>query len=276
MGPGRENRIPGRWRELRRHPPSRFSYLPPTCDAWRAGGEDGRGRRSGRGHDSGRFHRDGPYFRICTRSSIGTIRTPGSSRSAIETWSSPQARARAWGLGDRGDHRGLPRASGRSIRSNLVEVLLPHHLHLEAALAALAAGKAVSVQKPMCTTLADADRLIDAAGQAGRPLRVFENFVFYPPVAKAKSLVDEGRDRGAVDDPRQEQPGAQRDRVGGPRVRPGVAPGHRQERRRPPGVRRRPPQVRARPALHGAGPRKCTPGSATPPPQAASCSTPRP
>ena len=102
-----------------------------------------------------------------------------------------EARARAWGL--RGvaitaDHRELVSLDA----VDLVEVLLPHHLHLEAALAALAAGKAVSVQKPMCTTVADADRLVDAARQARRPLRVFENFVFYPPVAKAKSLVDEG------------------------------------------------------------------------------------
>ena len=102
-----------------------------------------------------------------------------------------EARARAWGLDGAAitaDHREL--VSFDTV--DLVEVLLPHHLHAEAALAALAAGKAVSVQKPMCTTEADAARLADAARQARRPLRVFENFVFYPPVVKAKSLVDEG------------------------------------------------------------------------------------
>ena len=102
-----------------------------------------------------------------------------------------RARARTWGVGGAAiveDYRALAALD----TVDLVEVLLPHHLHLEAALAALAAGKAVSVQKPMCTSVADADRLVDAARQAGRPLRVFENFVFYPPVVKAKSLVDEG------------------------------------------------------------------------------------
>ena len=102
-----------------------------------------------------------------------------------------EGRARAWGVVDAAifeDYRELVALD----TVDLVEVLLPHHLHLEAALAALAAGKAVSVQKPMCTTVADADRLVDAARQAGRPLRVFENFVFYPPVVRAKSLVDEG------------------------------------------------------------------------------------
>ena len=102
-----------------------------------------------------------------------------------------EARASAWGLDDVAittDYRELVALEA----VDLVEVLLPHHLHLEAALAGLAAGKAVSVQKPMCTSVTDADRLIDAARQARGPLRVFENFVFYPPVVKAKALVDEG------------------------------------------------------------------------------------
>ena len=102
-----------------------------------------------------------------------------------------EARARAWGLDDpdiSDDFRELVALDS----VDLVEVLLPHHLHLEAALAGLAAGKAVSVQKPMCTSVADADRMVDAAREARGPLRVFENFVFYPPVVKAKSLIDEG------------------------------------------------------------------------------------
>ena len=80
---------------------------------------------------------------------------------------------------------------------DLVEILLPHHLHAEAALAAFAAGKAVFLQKPIALTLADADRVIDAAEQAGVPFRVYENFIFYPPVAAAKELVD----RGAIGEP---------------------------------------------------------------------------
>ena len=55
---------------------------------------------------------------------------------------------------------------------DLVEILLPHHLHAEAALAAFDAGKAVSLQKPMTTTLADADRLVAAAERTGVPFRV--------------------------------------------------------------------------------------------------------
>ena len=75
---------------------------------------------------------------------------------------------------------------------DLVEILLPHDLHLSATLAALAAGKAVSVQKPMATGLADGLAMVASAERGGRFLKVFENFVFYPPVQKAKALLDEG------------------------------------------------------------------------------------
>lgn len=75
---------------------------------------------------------------------------------------------------------------------DLVEVLLPHHLHLSAGLKAIEAGKAVSLQKPMCTSLEEADRLVAAAEQAKRPFKIFENFIFYPPVLKARALIDAG------------------------------------------------------------------------------------
>jgi len=75
---------------------------------------------------------------------------------------------------------------------DLVEILLPHHLHCQAALDAVAAGKHVSVQKPMALTVAQADEMIAAASQAGVILRVYENFIFYPPIQRAKSLIDHG------------------------------------------------------------------------------------
>jgi predicted dehydrogenase len=74
----------------------------------------------------------------------------------------------------------------------LVEILLPHHLHKPAALAAFAAGKHVSLQKPMALSLAEADDINAAAERAGVFFKVFENFVFYPPIKKAKELVDAG------------------------------------------------------------------------------------
>jgi len=75
---------------------------------------------------------------------------------------------------------------------NAVEILLPHHLHKEVALAAFAAGKHVSLQKPPTLTLRELDEVHEAAQAAGRRLRVFENFMHYPPHVKARELVQEG------------------------------------------------------------------------------------
>ncbi|MYF88024.1 MAG: Gfo/Idh/MocA family oxidoreductase [Boseongicola sp. SB0676_bin_33] len=75
---------------------------------------------------------------------------------------------------------------------DLVELLLPHHLHLRAALKAIDAGKIVSLQKPMCISVEEADRLVAAAEASGRPFKVFENFIFHPPVMKARALIEEG------------------------------------------------------------------------------------
>jgi predicted dehydrogenase len=65
-------------------------------------------------------------------------------------------------------------------------------LHREMALAAAQAGKHISLQKPPALTVGDFDEVIEAADKAGVTLRVFENFVFYPPIVKAKALVEEG------------------------------------------------------------------------------------
>ncbi len=73
-----------------------------------------------------------------------------------------------------------------------VEILTPHHLHEQHAVAALKAGKHVSLQKPPTRTLEELSRVLAAAQDSGRVLRVFENFMYYPPHRKAKELVEEG------------------------------------------------------------------------------------
>src|SRR5579872_5185639 len=46
---------------------------------------------------------------------------------------------------------------------DLVDICSPNHLHAEAAVAAIEAGKHVLLEKPMATTLADAERVVAAA-----------------------------------------------------------------------------------------------------------------
>jgi len=75
---------------------------------------------------------------------------------------------------------------------DLVELLVPHHLHAKMTIAACQAGKHVSVQKPMALNVVEADGMIEAAEQASVTLRVYENFIFYPPYVRAKELIEAG------------------------------------------------------------------------------------
>jgi predicted dehydrogenase len=75
---------------------------------------------------------------------------------------------------------------------DLVELLVPHHLHCPMTVQAAKAGKHISVQKPMCLSAAEADEMIAAAKKAGVVLRVYENFVHYEPAVKAKEMLDAG------------------------------------------------------------------------------------
>jgi predicted dehydrogenase len=73
-----------------------------------------------------------------------------------------------------------------------VEVLTPTYLHHDHVVAALEAGKHVSVQKPAATTIEDARAMGAAAERAGRTLRISECFIHYPPIELAKKLVTDG------------------------------------------------------------------------------------
>jgi predicted dehydrogenase len=73
-----------------------------------------------------------------------------------------------------------------------VEIMVPHHLHALVGVAALQAGKHVSMQKPMAVNAEECDALIEAARRSGTLFRVFENFRYYPPLVKAKELLDSG------------------------------------------------------------------------------------
>lgn len=100
----------------------------------------------------------------------------------------------------RGEHWGVPnqkryRSAEELIADDtidMVEILVPHHLHLPVTLAAMAAGKHVALQKPMALDLPEADRMIEAATAAGVRFKVFENFVFYPPIQRARAMIDNG------------------------------------------------------------------------------------
>ena len=73
-----------------------------------------------------------------------------------------------------------------------VEILTPTHLHHAHVLAALAAGKHVSCQKPLANRVDHAREMAAAARAADRVLRVSECFFHYPPLLKAKEVIASG------------------------------------------------------------------------------------
>lgn len=72
-----------------------------------------------------------------------------------------------------------------------VLITAPARSHTDLVVAAAAAGKHVFVEKPMAVTLADADRAIAAADEAGVVLQVGFNRRFAPGFAAARALIDE-------------------------------------------------------------------------------------
>ena len=74
----------------------------------------------------------------------------------------------------------------------LVVVSLPSFIHAQAAIDAMQAGKHVVCEKPMATSLADADRMIAAAAATGKTLTIFQQRRYNPDFRKVKEVIDSG------------------------------------------------------------------------------------
>jgi predicted dehydrogenase len=77
-------------------------------------------------------------------------------------------------------------------RLDLVSVCTPNHLHAPATIAALEAGAHVLVEKPMATTVQEADAMIAAAQRTERILMVDQNERYMPAHTTAKRLLAAG------------------------------------------------------------------------------------
>ncbi|MBI4830127.1 MAG: Gfo/Idh/MocA family oxidoreductase [Candidatus Lindowbacteria bacterium] len=105
-----------------------------------------------------------------------------------------EAKAREWGAKKvYGDYRQL--LADKDV--DAVEIITPHHLHCPMAVEAAKAGKHISVQKPVARNVSEAKEMIDAAKVAKVIFRVNDPYVFYPPIVKAKEMIDAG-EIGAV------------------------------------------------------------------------------
>jgi scyllo-inositol 2-dehydrogenase (NADP+) len=73
-----------------------------------------------------------------------------------------------------------------------VVLATPHDLHCEQAVRALEAGKHVVTDKVMALSLAEADRMIDAARRSSRVLTVFQNRRWDSDYLTVKKAIDDG------------------------------------------------------------------------------------
>lgn len=116
---------------------------------------------------------------------------PGSGvTAAVDT--DPAGRRRAAELfGDvpvHHDHRALIAAGG----VDAAIVTTPDHTHADIAVDLLRAGVAVYLEKPLATTLADADRVLTTAAETGTPLYVGHNFRHAGVVRLMREIIERG------------------------------------------------------------------------------------
>jgi myo-inositol 2-dehydrogenase / D-chiro-inositol 1-dehydrogenase len=73
-----------------------------------------------------------------------------------------------------------------------VDITLPNHLHRDAALACVQAGKPFLIEKPLARNVAEAEEIVAAARSAGVTAVYGENVRFKPSMIRTKSIVDQG------------------------------------------------------------------------------------
>jgi myo-inositol 2-dehydrogenase / D-chiro-inositol 1-dehydrogenase len=75
---------------------------------------------------------------------------------------------------------------------DVVTIAMPNYLHCQAAVDIARAGKHIICEKPLCTTLEEADIMLEAAQKAGVLLLYAEELLFAPKYVRARQLITEG------------------------------------------------------------------------------------
>ena len=134
--------------------------------------------------------------RISDLHAIEYVRSPYTDIAAVckPDTAGALARARSWGIEPEKVYADWQDClADDSI--DAFEVLLPHHMHLEVALVALATGKHLSIQKPVGFTVAESSsswRLPTRPRRAGRSCASSRTSSIYPPVARLVEIVRAG------------------------------------------------------------------------------------
>lgn len=85
------------------------------------------------------------------------------------------------------------RAKPADVRIEAVAIVTPNHMHAAPAIAAMEAGFHVIIDKPLASTLADAQAIVAAAERTGMRLAITHTYTGYPLVKQARELITSGQ-----------------------------------------------------------------------------------
>jgi predicted dehydrogenase len=123
-----------------------------------------------------------PAFRAARRGAVAAVasRDEAKARAYAAEWEIPQAF---------GSYEAMLESDG----VDAVYIGLPNHLHAEWTIRALQAGKHVLCEKPFAMSVAEVDRMIDAARASGRVLAEAFMYRHHPQTKIAGEWVQSGR-----------------------------------------------------------------------------------
>ncbi len=75
---------------------------------------------------------------------------------------------------------------------DLVDITVPNNMHADVAIRAIEAGKHVICEKPLATTVEDAERMVEAANKAGCVNMLCHNYRRAPAISLAKQMIENG------------------------------------------------------------------------------------
>jgi UDP-N-acetylglucosamine 3-dehydrogenase len=81
----------------------------------------------------------------------------------------------------------------RQTAPDVVDICLPHHLHLPVAIESMTAGCDVILEKPVAADLDGADEIARVAAETGRRVGVSHNQVHFAPHMRLRRMIDEGQ-----------------------------------------------------------------------------------
>lgn len=76
--------------------------------------------------------------------------------------------------------------------ADIIDLVVPHHLHREMAMEAMKRGKHVTLEKPISNSLNEAREMIDCSRKMGVKFMVLEQYYFDPSVREAIRIIGKG------------------------------------------------------------------------------------